>query len=288
MPDRAVKEFHYKVGWRARSQRQGFHPSASRGNGLEFVAHAPLSGYSDPRRIDIRASLASVSEEWLVRLHRSRAALPVFVMLDLSASMGFVGVRRKLDVVRAFVASAAFSAHRTGDAFGLIAADDRIREALWHPLSHARSAARTILDQLAQTTVMGGSAGLLEALHWLPRTRSLVFLVSDSHLPMELLDTLLGGLAHHHVVPVVIWDQGEAERLPRFGLVELEDPETGCHRTVLMRDSLRRRWIEGVARRRAELCACFESHQTRPFFIDADFDAEALTRYFLGDDQYAQ
>ena len=119
-----MQEFHYKVGWRARGQRQGFHASASQGSGMEFVGHAPLAGYSDPRRIDIRASLANPTGDWLVRLHRTRAALPVCVVLDLSASMGFAGVRRKLDVVRHFVASAGFSVRRTGDAFGLIAADD--------------------------------------------------------------------------------------------------------------------------------------------------------------------
>lgn len=282
-----MQEFHYKVHWRARGQRQGFHPSASRGSGMEFIGHAPLSGYADPRRIDIRASLANATGEWLVRLHRARTALPVCVMLDLSASMGFVGVRRKLDVVRAFVASASFSAHRTGDAFGLIAADDTIRENLWQPLSHARSAAQTALDRLKDVDASGGSSGLLEALHWLPRARALVFLVSDFHFPLDLLDNLLDGLARHDVVPVVVWDGAEAQRLPRFGLIDMADPETGQQRTVLMRGSLRRRWIERVAQRRAGLRECFARHQVRPFFVDGAFDADALTRYFLGDDEHA-
>ena len=282
-----MQEFHYKVGWRARGQRQGFHQSASRGSGMEFVGHTPLSGCGDPRRIDIRASLANPTGEWLVRLHRARASLPVCVLLDLSASMGFAGVRRKLDVVRAFVASAGFSARRTGDAFGLVAADDTIREQVWVPLSHARSAAQTALDLLDDVSPSGGSAGLFDALHWLPRSRSLVFLVSDFHFPLEVLSSLLDGLAHHDVVPVVVWDGAEAQQLPRFGLVELADPETGRQRTVLMRASLRQRWIEAFARRRADLCACFVQHRTRPFFVDGEFDPEALTRYFLGEDQHA-
>lgn len=282
-----MQEFHYKVGWRARGQRQGFHPSASQGSGMEFVGHAPLAGYGDPRRIDIRASLANPTGDWLVRLHRTRAALPVCVVLDLSASMGFAGVRRKLDVVQRFVAAAGFSARRTGDAFGMIAADDSIREQVWLPLTHARSAAQTALARLEGVVASHGSAGLLEALHWLPRTRSLVFLVSDFHFPLDLLTQLLDGLAHHDVVPVVVWDDAEAQRLPSFGLVDLADPETGQRRTVLMRASLRRRWIEAVAQRRGALRECFIAHRTRPFFVDGDFDADALTRYFLGDDEHS-
>lgn len=282
-----MQEFHYKVGWRARGQRQGFHASASQGSGMEFVGHAPLAGYGDPRRIDIRASLANPTGEWLVRLHRTRAALPVCVVLDLSASMGFAGVRRKLDVVRQFVASAGFSARRTGDAFGLIAADDSIREQVWLPLTHARSAAQTALARLEGVATSHGSAGLLEALHWLPRNRALVFLVSDFHFPLDMLAQLLDGLAHHGVVPVVVWDDAEARRLPGFGLVELADPETGQRRTVLMRASLRRRWIEAVAQRRGALRDCFIAHRTRPFFVDGDFDADSLTRYFLGDDAHS-
>ena len=282
-----MEEFHYKVGWRSRGQRQGFHASASQGSGMEFVGHAPLAGYSDPRRIDIRASLANPTGDWLVRLHRQRAALPVCVVLDLSASMGFAGVRRKLDVVQRFVASAGFSARRTGDAFGLIAADDTIREQVWLPLTHARSAAQTALARLEGVTASHGSAGLLDVVHWLPRNRSLVFLVSDFHFPIEMLAQLLAGLAHHDVVPIVVWDDAEARRLPKFGLIDLADPETGKQRTVLMRASLRRRWIEAIARRRTLLCECFTAHRTRPFFVDGDFDADALSRYFLGDDAYS-
>ena len=103
-----------------------------------------------------------------------------------------------------------------------------------------------------------------------------------------MLTQLLDGLAHHDVVP----DRGvgrrrKRERLPSFGLIDLADPETGKRRTVLMRASLRKRWIEAVAQRRGALRDCFIAHRTRPFFVDDDFDADALTRYFLGDDAHS-
>lgn len=281
-----MQEFHYKFGWRARGLRPGFHGVAAIGSGMEFVGHVPLARAADPRRIDVRASLASATGDWLVRAHRSRAAIAMCVLLDLSASMGFAGVRRKLDVVAQFVDSAAFSARRTGDAFGLIAADDAIRSELWVPASHARSAVQLAIERLRAARPAGGAAGLLRAAERLPGSRALVFLVSDFHHSLEEICGLLGATAHHELVPIVVWDAAEWRRLPKFGLAELADPETGARRTVFLRASLRARWRAATAARRAALVECFHAQRVRPFFVDGDFDADALTRYFLGEDMH--
>ena len=52
-------------------------------------------------------------------------------------------------------------------------------------------------------------------------------------------------------------------------------------RSLWMRESLRTRWREGVAARRAELKTLFDAHGMPPFYLHGRFDAEALTRYFL-------
>lgn len=285
VPDRAMHDFNYKVAWRARGLRQGFHASTHQGSGMEFVAHMPLSSGADPRRVDILASLASPASEWLARVHRSSATLPVCVLLDLSGSMAFCGVRNKLDVVRQFVQSASLAALRTGDAFGLVAADDEIREDLWIPVSHARSVVRMASERLRDIQVGRGATGLIGAVSRLPRTRALVFLVSDFHLPLDLLASLLDATAHHDVVPIVIWDVAEGAR-PRWGLIEFVDPESGRRRTLLMRPSLHSRWRNAQAARRKSLHDCFARYQRRAFVVDGAFDPDAMTRYFLGDDAH--
>jgi len=282
-----IPEFHYKLGWRVPARRPGFHASTATGAGMEFVGHASLAGGADPRRIDVRASLASHSGEWLVRVHRARSAVSVHVLLDVSASMGFAGVQRKVEVVTQFVESAAFSARRTGDAFGLVAADDAIRSELRVPASHARSAVQLVVERLRDIRPANGSAGLLSAAEWLPRSRALVFLVSDFHFPLDQVAALLDATAHHELVPIVVWDAAEWRLLPKFGLVDLLDPETGSRRTVLMRASVRARWRAAADARRATLTDCFRSRRRRPFFVDGRFDADALTRYFLGEDPHA-
>ena len=57
--------------------------------------------------------------------------------------------------------------------------------------------------------------------------RALIFLVSDFHFPLPLCERVMSSLAYHDVVPVVVWDRHEFERLPDFGLVRMTDPESG-------------------------------------------------------------
>ena len=110
--------------------------------------------------------------------------------------------------------------------------------------------------------------------------RSLVFLASDFHLPIELLDPLLDGLARHRVVPVVLADSGEAEPAPGFGLVRVSDVETGEERTLWMRPALRRRLRAGIERRREALSRCFAAHGVVPLELEDRFEADRVNDYF--------
>jgi hypothetical protein len=80
---------------------------------------------------------------------------------------------------------------------------------------------------------------------------------------------------------VVVWDPAETEPPPERALVALSDAETGVRRSLWMRPSLRARWRDAVAARRAELKTLFNAHGMPPFHMHGRFDAEALTRYFM-------
>jgi hypothetical protein len=109
----------------------------------------------------------------------------------------------------------------------------------------------------------------------------LVFLVSDFHWPTGDLDALMRRLAHHSVVPVVLWDPAEVQAIHRHGIAVLRDLESGGRRFVWLRPSLvdslraRRRDREAELRR---ICASFGS---MPFFVRDRFDPIELTRHFL-------
>lgn len=277
-----IPEFHYRIGWRSPSARPGHHRSSQFGGGHEFSGHAPLVNNPDPRNLDVRATLHEPFGQLMVRTFRQRSTVPVYVIADLSASLGFRGVADKMGVLSAFTASAAYSAYRTGDPFGFIACDETVRSDLSLPLRWHKAAAPELSQRLSAFSPCGKSAdGLHQAALHLGKQRALVFLVSDFHFPLERIADLLGGLIRHDVVPVVLWDSAEYQRLPNWGLVYVEDPETGERRRLLMRPSLRKKFRAAFAQRREELVKLCRSYGREPFFLIDRFDAEALTEYFL-------
>ena len=124
------------------------------------------------------------------------------------------------------------------------------------------------------------AAGLLEAGPYLGRHRALVFLLSDFHLPLDMLQKVLDRLAGHEVVPVVLWDAQEFDLGERNGLAEVLDAESGRRRLVWWRPLLRERWQRALADRRAALLQVFARERLKPLFIEQGFDADAVTRHF--------
>lgn len=276
-----VTEFHYRVPWRTRASHPGYHRSVQAGGGLEFRGHAPVLRAPDPRRFDIHASLRNPADEILVRVYNQRSAIPVYGIADLSASMGFGSPSRKLDVLADFVASLGYSAYRTGDPFGFVGCDTDIRHEFLQPLTAAKGAGPELSLRLRHFTPDGAdSRGLLEAINVLTQQRALVFLVSDFHFSLDLLEKLLASLARHEVVPVVLWDSSEFTLPSRFGIARLKDWETGKQRTVLLRPALREKMERVLTDRKAQLSAIFLSHGTLPLMICDRFYPDEATQYF--------
>ena len=223
----SVQELHYRIGSPALGHFPGHHRSARGDTGFEFRGHASLFDAPDPRRLDLHASLRDPFENWIVRVYSQRKAVPVVMVADLSASMGFVGTRRKLDVLADFVDSLAWSAWRTGDSFGFVGCDTVVREDVLLPQTRARGAGRALARTLRTLQLEGDSSRALLAAHrHLGRQRSLVFLVSDFHLPLSDIEAVIASMAHHDLVPVVVWDEVEFTLAPDRGLAQVVDPES--------------------------------------------------------------
>jgi len=200
------------------------------------------------------------------------------LLADVSASMGFRG---KLERLAEFGEALAWSAWRTGDPFGCFACDGAIRWDLSLPLRWHKGVAAEWRGRVGQFQPGAGRHdGLLEAALHLGRQRALVFLVSDFHLPDAALEALFNALALHDVVPVVLWDCGEYQDLPSFGLAELHDPETGARRRLFLRKGLREKIALSFEQRRERLAGLCSAYGRAPFFLAEAFDAEAMTRYF--------
>jgi hypothetical protein len=308
----APQEFHYRLPGRVSGQRPGSHPGSSIGAGQEFVSHVSLYDRPDPRRLDLRASLRGLKEEWLVRVNRQRAGASVRAIVDVSASMMFGSQRPKLHVVADFIEALGMSAFRVGDAVGMMAFGEDERPDLFIPARVSRgmgslmgAALREVCDEAgaglaaslggahASRSDKGASTvdqarahtrvadGLEDAASRLAGQQGLVFLVSDFHWPLGRLDIALDLMAHAGVVPVVVWDPAETEPPTRNALASLRDAETGARRTLWLRPRLRQEWRRSVEQRRAEIDSYFAAHAIRPFYVEGVFDADALSRYFF-------
>ena len=157
---RVTQEFHYRLPNRVRGHRPGSHLGLTIGAGQEFVSHMNLYDRPDPRRLDLRASLRSLTGEWLVRVNRQRAGVSVYAVVDVSASMRF-GAPPKLHVVGDFLESLGVSAFRTGDALGMLAFDTRERQDLFVPARLGRGVGSVMAANIRQAQGAESDGGVV-------------------------------------------------------------------------------------------------------------------------------
>lgn len=271
----------YRLFGRARGFAPGAHRAVGAGLNGAFLRHGSILEMPDARRIDMRASITDPFGNLKVRRFENRARIDVFVVLDLSGSMAFARSETE-DPIADFCGTVAHAALRSQDRFGMIAAGPEARtdfalratrraglpDEVWRRISHDAGSGR-------------GVAGLLDMLDELPQRRSLVFVVSDFLLPEARIEELLARLWRHDVAPIVVRSSAIEARLPRFGLVETRDLETGRRRTVLMRRSLREAWLGRARERRAALDRLFRRYGRPGFDLVDRFDADGFADHLL-------
>lgn len=278
---RHIKEFSYHINWRSNSRRPGQHRSNQRGMGMEFRGHTTLLAYPDPRRIDIRQTIRDPLEQVYVRIFNQKSATPVFVLCDLSGSMQYGSLQRKLDTAADITQSIAQTVTHNGDPVGLIGFDDTLREDWLCTLSTRPHAVTEMAENLRQyTPAQVGGTALIDTVRLLPREKSLIFLVSDFHMPMSALEQSLDLMLRHHIIPIVLWDTAEYSALPDFGVTNVTDPETGAKRTLFLRKEYKDRILKSFADRKEAINQLFLRFDMQPLFIENTFDADMLTDYF--------
>lgn len=276
-----IKEFSYHIGWRNRGRHPGRHASTQRGMGMEFIGHTTLVAYPDPRRIDLRQTIRDPMEQVYVRLFNQKSATPVFAICDMSGSMNFGAKTRKIRRAADIIESIAQSASRNADPFGFVGFDEVVREDWISTASFKSQRAIELMERLKEHhPQMVSGNGIADVWRYLPRERSLVFMVSDFHMPLTQLEEALANLLKHHIVPVVLWDADEYTSLPEFGITAVTDPESGMKRTLFLRKEYRDRIIAAFEARREAIYKLFMQFDMPPFFVEGEFDADALTEYF--------
>jgi len=283
MPTR-IEDIYYRVDWRAGfGLLPGAHPGTLTGSGGDFTRHVPLYEEPEPRRLDVRASLSDPWRRFLVRSTRQKATVPVYVLADLSASMGYQGYYRKLDALADLTASLAWSAQRAGDPFGFIGCNQSVHRQTLLPLTRAARTGIEIAKQLRAIDV--GSAGgpaFVEGANLVSGKRSLVFLVSDFYFPLDLLADALKALSRHRVVPVMLSDTAAQTPPAKVGLSWLRDVESKRSRLVVLRARSGESFSHQFSKHLDGVRALTEAAGYPLLGLDHGFEARRLNRYFQG------
>jgi len=239
----------------------GDYKSSFKGRGIEFLDVREYLPGDDVRTIDWKVT-ARFGKPF-VKKYAEERELVVILMVDASGSDRF-GTRRrfKLEQAAQVAATLAFSAIRNNDKVGLIFFTDRI-EKFVPPRKGRVHVLRLIRDILYFEPERKGTdaAQALEFLMHVLKRRAIVFLISDfmgpSFEPAKFKRPLGIAARKHDLVVVSVSDPAE-EELPRLGLVEVEDAETGQVATVDTNDpALRKRFKVHRERRQEEMQTLF-------------------------------
>lgn len=276
-----AKPFTYQIPWKSSSIHFGEHRGTQRGLGFEFKGNVPLIDYPDARRVDLRQSLRDPYEQVQVKLFNQDNTTPIFAVCDLSSSMQFKGKARKLDLAKEIAASIAYSAFESSDVFSFIAYNQHVIEDLTLSLSHHIHQSFEVIEKLGEYKKMRvGSEGILEVPQYLSQHKGLIFWISDFHMPITLIEQAMNAMSAHQVIPIVLWDDQEYKKLPKFGFGNLIDPETGDNQTIFFRESVREQFEEAFAARKQALETLFTSFDSQPIYINGKYDPEVMSHYF--------
>ena len=276
-----TETFDYHINWKTRGQHPGQHKSDQRGMGLEFAGHSNLLDYPDPRRIDLRQTIRDPLEQIYVRIFNQRSATPVVIVSDLSASMGFGIEKSKLHFASEISTVIANSVITRSDAIGFIGFNDQTETDWWAPISYRPQRTNLLIEKLKNYQPKNSShQGIKKVSQVLPNDHTLVFLISDFHMPIDDIEESLSKLTKHTIVPIVIWNKAEYKDLPNFGIMNLNDPESGESTTLFLRKKLKAKIIDKFEQRKVKLQNIFLKYNSPPFFVEDKFYPLAMTQYF--------
>lgn len=278
----AAREMAYAIPWRTSGVRMGSHRSYLSGSSGRFRDIVPLTTFPDPRRIAVRASMSDPFERLLVRRAEQPSTIDVVVLVDVSASMNFKGRCNKMIIAADIAEALAICTERTGDTFSVLPFDGALRDdlVLWKTLS--RAAHLAVIDRLRHASAeRRGIEGIAQAGAAIAGSRKLVFLISDFLWSDEDAELAVDALAFHDVAPIELRDSTEFDDLPNWGLLNLRDLESGRHRLIAMRPSLKAKWITLRNEQRDRIARALNANAREMFTVRDTIDWMRLAAHLL-------
>jgi uncharacterized protein (DUF58 family) len=222
---RRIKLFEIKTRRLMRMGLAGEYRSRMRGRGVEFDEVRAYAPGDEVRLIDWNVSARAGG--LYIKKHIEEREQTVILAVDLSASGDFgTRAQTKRELAAEVCCVLGCAAALNHDRVGLLMFTDRV-ERFVPPARGTRHALRIVRDLLSYRPVGRATdiGAALNYLHRVTRRAAVVFLVSDFISP-PYEHSLRVAARRHDLVAVVISDRRERE-VPRVGLIEIADAETG-------------------------------------------------------------
>jgi uncharacterized protein (DUF58 family) len=274
VPPQVLRSLDLAVLRRVESLLPGEHLTPQVGAGTELAGIRPYRPGDDVRHLDW--NVTARLQEPHVRVHVGERALTSWLVLDVSASMGFgTADRRKADVAEGVALAIGHVATRRGNRLGVTAAgagEPRV--------ARPRQGRAGLLGMLAQLRAEperdgAGPTALAAAIRGtgaVARARGFVVVISDFRGPRDWQGPLRTLGARHGVLAVEVRDPRELE-LPPMGDLWLVDPETGRQAHVNTGSArVRRRFARAAAEERAEVAAAIRAGRAEHLVLSTEGD----------------
>lgn len=203
----------------------GKYHSIFKGRGMEFSDVRHYQFGDDIRDIDWNVT-ARMGQAFIKQYTEERE-LTVMLMVDASGSNAFGSTpQMKGEIIAEIGALFAFSAIRNNDRVGLLIFTDQVEK--YVPPKKGRKHVLRVIREMLYFQPQHRGTDITSALDYLNRImkrKAVVFLISDFQTS-GYESALSVANKHHDVIAVSITDPREME-LPRVGMIELQDAESG-------------------------------------------------------------
>lgn len=220
-----VKELEIKSKKLSNHLFTGEYHTAFKGRGMSFKEVKEYSVGDDIRFIDWNVS-ARMNNAY-TKVFEEERELNMYLLVDVSAS-SFIGFKQqtKQNLFTEICAVLAFSAANNNDKTSVIFFSDKVEKYI--PAAKGKQHILYILRELLSYKGSHKKTEIVKALHFvnnIAKHKSIVFVLSD-FADEGYADLLKVTAKKHDVIGIKIFDNRETH-LPKIGLVNFEDSETG-------------------------------------------------------------
>lgn len=275
-----VRKIEIKTKTLSRDQFAGSYHTNFKGRGMAFSEVREYQTGDEVRTIDWNVT-ARLGNPY-IKVFEEEREISLMLLADISASGNFSSKSdTKRDIITYISAIIAFSASQNQDKTGLLLFSDKVERYIVPKKgkSHILRIIRDLIEVKPESNKTDIAKALSYTLNMLKK-RSIVFILSD-FMDSNFEKQMEICAAKHETIAIRVYDPAE-EKLPRMGMVNVKDAETG---KVYLLDTnsakLRRNYAENMENRREYLRGFFAKNKIAYIEISTEDDyVLELIKYF--------